>query len=458
MRHSDPDVPRPQMEVVETVEEQLRRENEELRRRLRQVEESLHTKHPDSMPVRLWHPTRITIIAMCLLGVVLMIIAFFAGYLPLRKRMILVAGEARSEAAALPRVETIKVGRSPRKSGLELPGNIQATTEAPVLARADGYIKQRMVDIGDRVRAGQPLAIIETPELDEQVRQAGASLQQAQASVGQAEANLRQGRSDLEFARVTAKRWEHLVANGSVSVQENDQYQAQYRSKVAEVQSLEQALVAQRNGVAAAEANAARLQKMKSYQVVTAPFDGVITQRNVDPGALVNNGATLLFRIAQTATLRTYVNVPQTYANSVQRGDPASLTVSNLPGRQFTGTVARTSNSLDPTSRTLLVEVHVPNESGALLPGMYARVELTSSRANPPLLIPSDAMILRSGGAEVAVVGRDHRVHLQKIETGRDYGDRLEIIQGLREGDDVIANPGDVVSEGAEVDPVPAVH
>jgi RND family efflux transporter MFP subunit len=194
---------------------------------------------------------------------------------------------------------------------------------------------------------------------------------------------------------------------------------------------------------------------MKSYRVVTAPFDGVVTLRNVDTGALVNTGTTLLFRIAQTATLRMYVNVPQMHASAVHLGDSASLTVSNLPGRQFTGTVARTANSLDPASRTLLVEVHVPNASGVLLPGMYAQVELSSSRADPPLLIPSDALIVRADGAQVAVVQRDHRVHLKKVEVGRDYGDRVEVMSGLREGDSVIANPGDVVREGVAVDPVP---
>jgi RND family efflux transporter MFP subunit len=445
------------MEIVETAEEKLRRENEELRRQLQDLRGSGH--HPASigLPAKFWHPSRLTIWAICLAAVVLILIAFLAGYVPLQKRTSLITAEAREQEKSLPRVEVVEVGRSPRKSGLELPGNIQAITEAPVLARADGYVKQRMVDIGDRVRAGQTLAVIEAPELDEQVRQAQANLHQARAQVDQADANLRQGRADLELARVTAHRWASLVTNGSVSVQENDQYQAQYRSKIAGVESLEQALVVQRGGVAAAQANVARLENMKSYRVVTAPFNGVITLRNVDSGALVNTGATLLFRIAQTANLRTYVNVPQSDANSVHGGDAASLTVSNLPGRTFTGTVARTANSLDPASRTLLVEVHVPNESGVLFPGMYAQVELTSSRKDPPLLIPSNALIIRGNGSEVAVVRADHRIHIQKIDAGRDYGDRLEVMSGLREGDSIVANPGDVLNEGTEVEPVPAL-
>jgi RND family efflux transporter MFP subunit len=305
------------------------------------------------------------------------------------------------------------------------------------------------------VQAGQPLAEIDAPEMDEQVRQSKANLQQAQAAVDQALANYEQGKADTEMARTTAQRWSGLAAQGIVSRQENDQYQAQYQSRAAGVQALEKAIAVQRANVAAAEANVARLQRIQSYRVVKAPFNGVVTLRNVDTGALVNAGNTLLFRIAQTATLRTYVNVPQTHATSIRPGQPALLSVSNLPGRHFTGAVARTASSLDPTSRTLLVEIHVPNAEGALFPGMYARVDLISRRTDPPLLVPSDALIVRGEGTNVAVVRRDHSVHLQKIEVGRDYGDRLEVISGLQEGDMIIPNPGDVVREGLKVEPVP---
>jgi RND family efflux transporter MFP subunit len=451
MRYSESDL---RTGAGSTAEENLRRENEELRRQLLQLRGSSHPSV--DVPSKLWRPSRLTIWALCLSVLVILVIAFFAGYLPLHNRTAQIAGEAREREQALPRVAVVTVGRSSHENALRLPGNIQATTEAPVLARADGYIKQRLVDIGDRVHTGQTLAIIEAPELDEQVRQAQANVQQARAAVDQANANLQQGRSDLELARVTAKRWSSLVSDGSVSVQENDQYQAQYQSKIAAVHALEQALIGQRGGVGAAEANLARLENMKGYRIVVAPFDGVITLRNVDTGALVNNGNTLLFRIAQTGTLRTYVNVPQTNAGSVHLGDAASLTVSNLPGSTFNGAVARTANSLDPASRTLLVEVHVPNPNSILLPGMYAQVELSNARANPPLLIPSDALIISGDGMQVALVGSNHRVHLQSIVAGRDYGDRIEVMSGLRDGDTIIASPGDIFQEGAEVDPIPA--
>jgi len=260
----------------------------------------------------------------------------------------------------------------------------------------------------------------------------------------------------MELARVMAQRSRQLVAKGVVSRQDDDQSQAQYNAKVAALQSLEKAIDVQRANIAAAQSNVARLEKLEGYCLVQAPFDGVITLRNVDVGALVNSGSTLLFRIAQTSTLRTYINVPQTYASSIRPGQPAVLTVSNVPGRQFMGQVARSASALDPSSRTLLVEVHVPNADSVLLPGMYAQVELRSVRADPPLLVPSDAMIVRADGAQVAVVRADQTVHLQKIEVGRDYGDRLEVLNGLSEGDTIISNPGDVAREGIKVEVLPA--
>jgi RND family efflux transporter MFP subunit len=357
---------------------------------------------------------------------------------------------------ALPRVEVIEVGASSKVSELQLPGNIEAVTEAPILARADGYIRRRLVDIGDHVTAGQPLAEIEAPELDQQVLQAKANVQQAQAALDQAVANEQQGKSNLELARVTAQRWGSLVAAGVVSKQDNDQYQAQYQSQIAGVNALEKAILAQRANIAAAEANLARLNEMQGYRIVKAPFAGVITLRNVDVGALVTSGSTMLYRIAQTGTLRTYVNVPQANSSSIHAGQKALVSVTNLPGRTFTGTVARTANSLDPSSRTLLVEVQVPNPDGALMPGMYAQVDFSNSRANAPLLVPAEALMVRAEGTQIAVVGPDSTVHLQKIVIGRDYGDRLEVLQGLQIGDRIIANPDDNAREGVKVDAVEA--
>jgi RND family efflux transporter MFP subunit len=384
------------------------------------------------------------------------VVAFFAGYIPLQKRNAVINSQAQEFDQALPRVEVVEVGASSKVSELQLPGSIEAVTEAPILARADGYIGRRLVDIGDRVAVGQPLAEIEAPELDQQVLQAKANVTQAQAALDQALANEQQGKANLELARVTAQRWGSLVMAGVVSKQDNDQYQAQYQSQIAGVNALEKAILVQRANIAAAEANLERLNQMQAYRIVKAPFAGVITLRNVDVGALVTTGSTMLYRIAQTGTLRTYVNVPQTNASSIHAGQQALVSVTNLPGRTFTGTVARTANSLDPSSRTLLAEVQVPNPDGALMPGMYAQVDFSNSRANAPLLVPAEALLVRADGTQIAVVGPDSVVHLQKIVIGRDYGDRLEVLQGLQVGDRIIANPDDNAREGVKVEAVEA--
>jgi RND family efflux transporter MFP subunit len=355
---------------------------------------------------------------------------------------------------ALPRVDVIRVGRSSGWSELELPGSIQAITEAPILARSDGYVLKRLVDIGDRVQPGQTMAEIDAPEMDEQVRQAQATLRQAQVSVDQALANQEKAKADTELAQVTAQRYASLTSQGIVSKQDNDRYQSQYQSLTAAERALDKAVAVQRGTVSAAEANLARLERMQGYRTVKAPFEGVVTMRNVDVGALVTTGSTLLFRVGQISTLRTYVNVPQTQSSAIRIGQPAELTVSNLPGRTFTGSVARTASALDPATRTLLTEVHLANPNRLLLPGMYARVTLMSRQIHAPLLIPSDAMVVRGEGTLVAIVRPDNTVHLEKIEVGRDYGDKLEVMSGLKEGDRIIPNPGDAAREGLKVEVV----
>ncbi len=432
---------------------QLRQEVEDLKRRLK-----AHDDKPAAASGSVWHPSRAVIWGISLCVTILIVAAFFTGYVPLRARNLLIRGEASDQATALPRVEVIKVGRASATSELDLPGNIEAVTEAPILARADGYLQRRMVDIGDRVQAGQPVAEIAAPEFDDQMRQLKAALQQAHEGLDQALANLEQGKANLELARVTAERWAKVVARGGVSRQENDQYQAQYQAQVAAAQSLEKAVSAQRSNVAQAEANLAHMDEMQGYRIVKAPFAGVITLRNVDVGALVSTGNTLLFRIAQTGTLRTFVNVPQTNASTIKPGQSARLKVSNLPGREFTGTVARTANSLDPTSRTMLVEIQVPNADGALLPGMYAQVQLSDARMYRPVVVPGDSLQVAADGTKIALLRPDHTVHFQPIEVGRDYGDKLEVLSGLSEGDTIIPKPGDAIHEGVKVDPVAPSH
>jgi RND family efflux transporter MFP subunit len=381
-------------------------------------------------------------------------IAFLAGYLPLQQREATLRAEADAQERGLPRLAVIRVGRGKDRNEIKLPGTMQALTEAPILARTDGYLKRRLVDIGDRVRSGQVVAEIDAPEVDQQIHQAEASVGQAEAATDQAQANLEQGKANRELARITAERTKMLTARGISPLQEGDQSQAQLSAQDANVRALEKAILAQRSNLVAGKANLARLQELQGYRLVKAPFDGVITLRNVDVGALVSTGSTLLYRLAQIGTLRTYINVPQSQVNSVRAGQAAALTVSHFPGRSFRGIVARTANALDPATRTMLVEVDVPNADGALFPGTYAEVDLSGAQVNAPLVVPAAALVFRTDGAQVAVVQADQTVHLQKITVGRDYGDRVEILQGLTEGATILAAPGDAAREGARIVPV----
>jgi RND family efflux transporter MFP subunit len=409
-----------------------------------------HTRVPEDR----WQPSRTTITALVLGLLVLLVIAFLAGYLPLQEREASLRAEVKAQEKGLPRLSVIYVGRESTQSEIKLPGTVQAMTEAPILARTDGYLTRRLADIGDRVTAGQVLAEIDAPELDQQIRQAESAIDQAQAAQEQAQANLEQGQANRELARLTAERTKTLTERGISPKQESDQALAQLSAQDANVQALEKAIQAQRSTVAAARANLARLQQLQAYRLVKAPFDGVITLRNVDVGALVTTGSTLLYRIAQTGALRTYVNVPQGSVNSVRVGQSATLTVSQLPGRTFHGRVSRMANALDPSSRTMLVEIDVPNSDRALFPGTYAEVELDGTRENPPLVVPAAAIVFRNDGAQVAVVQPDGSIHLQKIVVGRDYGDHLEILQGVAFGTMIVAAPGDSAREGAKIVPV----
>jgi RND family efflux transporter MFP subunit len=351
-------------------------------------------------------------------------------------------------------VQAVNVSRAteaPPEVDVELPASIQPLAEAPVLARADGYLKTRLADIGDRVKAGQVLAEIEAPEVDQQVRQARAAVEQARASIEQASAALEQGQATQQLAGLTADRWSKLLARGAVSRQENDQYQAQFKAQTASVAALGKAQSAAQSNLAAVEANLARLIEVQGYKQVRAPFDGVITLRNIDAGALISAGQTLLYRLAQTGTMRAYINVPQTIAESVRPGQQADVYVNEVGRQPFAGRVARTSQALDPTSRTLLVDIEVPNPRGLLLPGMYAQVRLTLRRSRPVVLVPGDTVVIRARGPEVAVV-ENGKVHYHQLKVERDHGDMMEVLDGVKPGDMLVVNPGDTAREGSVVE------
>jgi len=434
------------MNQVNNTEERLRSEIEELKRQLEEQKKLIATRHGEAK-----RPSGATLVTLALVTIVLMVAGFFLGYLPRQRREQVLAAESRAEVLSLPVVNVRMVERSETRSSLVLPGNIQAVTEGPVLARATGYIRKRNVDIGDRVTAGQVLAEIEAPELKQQIRQAQATIDQANQTVQQAEAALLQGRANMNLSRVTRDRYQTLFEQKVVSRQDIDNYSAQYEAQQANVQALEKAIGAARSNAAAAEANLARLNDLVGYQMVRAPFAGVITLRNIDSGVLVNEGSTLLFRIAQTDRLRTYVNVPQADADSVRVGQQATLLIPDLPGRKFTGTVARTANALDPATRTLLAEVQAANPGGVLMPGMYTQVDLAVPRKDPPLVIPADTLVVRADGPQVAVIGADGGVHYTRVQLGRDMGDHLEVLGGVAEGQQLAVNPSDAVREGVKV-------
>ncbi len=253
---------------------------------------------------------------------------------------------------------------------------------------------------------------------------------------------------------MTADRQQQLFVKDVISRQDNDTAQMQYAAQQSNVQALEKAVNAARGSASALEANLARINDLKNYLTVRAPFAGVITQRNIDVGALVNEGSTLLYRIAQTDRLRTYLNVPQADAGNVRVGQHATLEITGRAGVKFPGEVTRTANALDPATRTLLVEVQVANAAGTLMPGMYAQVDLAVPRQDPPLVIPGDTLVVRSDGPQAAVVGPDGVVHFARIKLGRDFGDHLEVLEGLQLGQQLVANPSDVVREGVKVKPV----
>jgi RND family efflux transporter MFP subunit len=436
------------MNETGAAEARLKEEIEDLKRQLAE-QQKLHETgaHPRT------GPSAVTLVLIALTIVGLVVVGFVAGYLPRQKREQVLAAESNESSHTLPAVNFARVERSATKTQLVLPGNVQAMTEAPVLARASGYIRKRYVDIGDRVKAGAVMADVEAPELDQMILQANATLDQAKSAVQQAEAALEQGKANENLAKVTAGRWDNLQKRGVVSKQENDTYQAQWAAQQANVQALGKALAAAQSNVGAAQANLERLKQLKTYQTVRAPFDGVVTVRNVDTGALVNEGNTLLYRVAQTGSLRVYVNLPQADSENVRPGQHATLTIAELLGKKFNGTVTRTSNALDPASRTLLTEVQVDNSAGLLLPGMYAQVDLSVPRKDPPLVIPGDTLVVRSDGPQVAVIAAGDVVHFTRIQLGRDFGDRLEVLSGLEEGQRLAVNPSDVVIEGIKVNP-----
>jgi len=366
------------------------------------------------------------------------LIAGFVVYRGIHSRIQTAAAvKDQTLALAVPTVAVIHPRPGAMLDEVVLPGNIQAFIDSPIYARASGYLKRWNADMGARVKAGQVLAEIDAPELDQQVQQARADVQQSQAALDQALANSQQGKANEELAKVTADRWRNLAGKGVVSRQENDQYQMQYKAQAATVQSLEKAIAAARSSIVAYEANLGRLEEMQRYTTVRAPFDGVITEE--------------LFHIASTAKLRVYVNVPQMYSRSAVPGLAATLALAEFPGRRFHGTLVRNAEAMDAGTRTLLTEIDVDNASGELKPGAYAEVHLAIPAAARSLILPVNAFLFRSEGLRVGVVREGGKVELAPVVIGKDYGTELEVVSGIDANDRVILNPPDSLTSGEVV-------
>jgi len=378
--------------------------------------------------------------------------AIIGGLLPrlTRQKGLLAAAQAVAERRPVVLVSPAHLSTS--SEAMDLPGDLTAMIEAPIFSRADGYLKSRLVDIGWHVKAGQLMAEIETPELDQQITQARASLAQAQSSVKELEADIALSRANLDLARVTWERWKNLVAKGAVSRQEADSKQADFAVKEATTQKAEATLATAQDTIHASQANLRRLEEMKSFASVTAPFDGVVTARNVDIGTLITTGNKEMFRVAKIDPLRIFVNVPQTFVEHIQNGQTAELRVEERPGQVFRAVVTNFANSLDTSSRSMLAILETPNPGATLYPGMYAQVRFSAVRPRPSLRVPGDAIVLGAGGASVATVGSDHIVHFKSVTIGQDLGSEVEVTSGLSPGDLVISNPSDSVQENAAVE------
>jgi RND family efflux transporter MFP subunit len=334
--------------------------------------------------------------------------------------------QQRTEAAAIPTVAIVFPEEGAPTQEIVLPGNTQAFSDAPIYARTSGYLRRWYSDIGAHVHQGQLLAEIETPEVDQQLQQAKADLDTTQAN--------------LNIAKITAARWQDLVTTGSVSQQETDQAVNNLSAVKAAVES--------------SAANVRRLEQLQSFEKIYAPFDGIITARNTDIGALIDAGASTqpkeLFHIAAVRKLRLYVAVPEVYSRAAVSGAPATLTLDEFPGQTFHGTLVRNANSIDMASRTLLVEVDVDNPTGQLLPGAYVFVHLKLPDQIRAVTVPSNTLIFRKEGLQVAVV-RNHKAELVPVKISRDYGTTVEINSGLQPTESVILSPSDSLVSGTPV-------
>jgi multidrug efflux system membrane fusion protein len=332
-----------------------------------------------------------------------------------------------TERETVPTVAVVYPQSEKPDEDLVLPGSLQAYEESPIYARTSGYLVRWYKDIGSRVTKGELLAKIDTPEVDQELNQTRAARQQIVAQ--------------MELAKISADRWQNLRKTDSVSAQEADQYDSGFKQSQA--------------NLAAADANVRRLEQLEGFKEVYAPFSGVLTKRNVDPGALINAGAGAagreLFDLARVDPLRVYTSVPQAYAPFIKVGAKTAVTLQEFPGQKFVGKVVRTAEAIDPATRTLLTEVDVPNQDGRLLPGSFGEVHFAVGSGVNKVTIPVNAMLFRAEGPRVAVIAPGGKVQLRPINIGRDYGASLEVLGGVSPSDQVVINPADSLEDGQQV-------
>jgi RND family efflux transporter MFP subunit len=375
-------------------------------------------------------------------GFLLLVLIGVAFLIPKLKHKETLEDDVRANAGPPP-VAVVKVALGKATNTLDLPGNVQAFSQTPIFARTNGYITKRFVDIGDHVKAGQLLAIIEDPQTEQSLRQAKATLLQLKAALLQAQAN-------AKLSTLNNTRNQQLQTEGVISKASADTFEAQAGANDANVTA------AQAN-IAAGEANVRSLEEQASFSRVTSPYTGVILARGIDVGSLITSGSansvTQLFTVGESATVRVFVNVPQANSPDVMSANVARVTFRELPGKVFTGTVTRSAKAIDVASRTMLVEVDLPNPTGSILPGMYANVNFDTHDATPPVLIPANALFVRTAGPQTYVVDANNVTHLRSLVLGRDYGSFAQVIGGLKAGDTVVLSPSDAVAEGTKVEP-----
>ncbi|MFS2002262.1 efflux RND transporter periplasmic adaptor subunit [Duganella sp. CT11-25] len=372
------------------------------------------------------HPRRGPILKRArLAGAVAVALLLLGGAAVLLQRVVR-ANALTASTAELNQQFVVTTNATPAKGGqpLSLPGTLQGIIESPIYARSSGYVLRWTKDIGSRVNKGDVLAEIDTPEVDQQLSQAVAARQQAASS--------------LELAKSSAERWEALRKKDAVTQQELNERSSAYTQ-------------AQAN-LAAAEANVRRLQKTEEFKRVLAPFSGVVTSRSVDVGDLINGGnggaGNALFRLAQVDTLRVYVYVPQAYAQRIKAGDKVDVTQAELPGQKFSGSVVRTAGAIDAATRTMQIEVNLPNQDNTLLAGAYVQVSLPVSGSANALLVPSNVLLFRPEGPRVAVVGAGGKVTLRTVALGHDLGNKIEILDGVTAAQSLVVNPADSLADG----------